>query len=196
MGSNGDDAFVGGAGNDFLAGGSGTDMADYSGASAGATVDLHNHFAFNDGQGGWDYLIDIENITGTAFNDYLSGNAGDNVFKGGAGNDTFVGGAGSDTADYRSASSNIYVNLAGYGVDGQGGTDFLAGIENVTGSAFADTLIGDGNANRIEGAAGNDFMAGNAGADNFVFNAGSGFDTITDFSKTQGDKIVLKQMVT
>ena len=57
---------------------------------------------------------------------------------------------------------------------------------------LGDTLIGDGNNNRIDSAAGNDFIAGNAGADSFAFAAASGLDTVTDFNKAQGDTIQLQ----
>jgi Ca2+-binding RTX toxin-like protein len=41
------------------------------------------------------------------------------------------------------------------------------------------------------GAAGNDTLSGGAGADSFLFAAGSGQDTITDFSVADGDKVRL-----
>ncbi len=42
-------------------------------------------------------------------------------------------------------------------------------VENVTGSAFNDTLIGDGLANVLSGGAGNDTLTGGAGADVFKY---------------------------
>jgi Ca2+-binding RTX toxin-like protein len=191
-GTTGDNVFKGGAGSDILVGLTGNDTTDYSSGATGAIVDLAAQYGV-DGLGGTDFLVAIENVIGSAFNDYINGSSADNTFRGGAGNDTFVGGAGIDTADYSSATAAATVNLAGaFANDGQGGIDFLVGIDNIIGSALADTLVGDGNANRIDGAAGNDFIAGNAGADSFAFNAGSGFDIVTDFSKLQGDKINLQ----
>jgi serralysin len=74
------------------------------------------------------------------------------------------------------------------------GTDTLATIEHLTGSAFSDTLTGSTGANRIAGGAGNDTinggtgndtLAGGVGADSFVFNSSLGasnVDSIFDFS--------------
>jgi Ca2+-binding RTX toxin-like protein len=65
---------------------------------------------------------------------------------------------------------------------GDASGDTYLGIENLLGSAFADTLRGDANANVIEGGAGNDTLTGNAGNDTFVFHSGFGFDSISDFA--------------
>ena len=65
------------------------------------------------------------------------------------------------------------------------GTDTLSGFENLTGSAFKDTLTANGLANRIDGAAGNDTINGGAGndtlqggADNDVLVGGAGADAL------------------
>ena len=47
------------------------------------------------------------------------------------------------------------------GGDAEG--DTLSGIENITGSAQADTLTGDGNANTLDGDGGDDTLIGGAG---------------------------------
>jgi len=60
--------------------------------------------------------------------------------------------------------------------------DTLAGIENLTGSAFDDLLTGDNGANRLDGGSGgDDSLQGSGGADVFVFSAGFGEDTVGDF---------------
>jgi len=61
-------------------------------------------------------------------------------------------------------------------------TDTLTGIENLIGTAMADSLTGDGNANMLSGGAGNDVLDGGAGDDRYLFNLGGGQDTITDVS--------------
>ena len=178
-GTTGDNLFRGGAGNDILVGLAGRDTADYSGASSAAIVDLTSQYGV-DGLGGTDFLVSIENVNGSSFNDYLSGSASDNIFAGGAGSDTFVGGAGSDTVSYGSSTSAITVNLTGsFALDGMGGTDFMVGVENVSGSFFADILIGDSNGNLLDGGDGNDLFRGGAGFDQFY--GGAGFDT-ADYS--------------
>ena len=49
--------------------------------------------------------------------------------------------------------------------DGQGWADYLNSIENVVGSAFNDTLIGDGSDNVFKGGAGFDQFYGGSGVD-------------------------------
>lgn len=56
----------------------------------------------------------------------------------------------------------------------------LHGIENITGSAFADTIIGNGGDNVINALAGNDYVYYTGGFD--TINGGTGTNTI-DFSK-------------
>ena len=61
------------------------------------------------------------------------------------------------------------VNLAtnvNAGGDAQG--DSLSGIENLIGSAHADTLTGDGNDNTLDGGAGTDTMTGGLGNDTYM----------------------------
>ncbi|WP_338847347.1 hypothetical protein V8J88_01350 [Massilia sp. W12] len=65
-------------------------------------------------------------------------------------------------------------------------------IENVCGSAFGDTLVGNSTANKLEGMDGNDTLIGEGGADVYSFSAASGQDVISDFNRAQGDKIWLK----
>ncbi|MDX2213900.1 MAG: Calx-beta domain-containing protein [Oculatellaceae cyanobacterium bins.114] len=61
--------------------------------------------------------------------------------------------------------------------------DTLINIENIIGSPFQDTLVGNASVNSIEGGAGSDLLTGGAGADTFVYQqANHGGDTITDFS--------------
>lgn len=49
-------------------------------------------------------VSNVNNITGTAFNDKLTGNSNANVIEGGNGKDTLAGGGGADTFSYKSAS--------------------------------------------------------------------------------------------
>ncbi len=206
QGGGGDDVLVGGAGNDILDGGGGNDTAVYSDASAGVTVDLSLTGAQNTGGSGTDTLISVENLIGSAFADSLTGDAGANRLDGGDGNDalygglgddrlaggdgddTLNGGADADTADYSAAISAVMVNLSVAGPQNTGGagSDTLISIENLIGSAFADTLTGDAGANYLQGGGGNDALQGGAGDDllegglgNDSFTGGDGFDTVT-----------------
>src|SRR5262249_12445573 len=118
-------------------------------------------------------------IRGLGGNDTLSGLAGEDFLDGGPGNDTLDGGTGSDTASYASATRGVTVSLAVTGPQDTGGAgvDTLVSIENLTGSAFDDTLIGNAGDNALRGGAGNDILIGGAGAD--AFDGGDGFDLVS-----------------
>jgi serralysin len=64
--------------------------------------------------------------------------------------------------------------------DGDGGSDTLASIENVTGSAFNDTLIGDASANILSGGNGIDRLNGRDGDDIMRGGGGNDIYTVTD----------------
>lgn len=96
-GGAGNDLLVGGSGNDYLDGGSGTDTAGYQDATAGVNVNLGITGQQNTGGAGLDTLVNMENLTGSNFNDTLTGNSGANVLSGLAGNDTLIGAGGNDT---------------------------------------------------------------------------------------------------
>ena len=121
----------GGSGNDSLSGGSndtffGNDGNDYLSTGSGN-----------------DYL------SGGPGNDYLSSGDGADTLDGGGGDDTLDGGPGTDTASYASATGHVTVSLSIFGPQNAfgDGVDTLVGIENLTGSTFADTLNGDANPN-------------------------------------------------
>jgi len=135
-----------------------------------------------------------DQIYGNEGNDSISGSSGDDSLYGGAGNDTLDGGPGLDRALYIDATGPVTVNLALGTASGAGvGSDTLISIENVTGSSYADTLIGDANINTLYGGLGNDTLTGGAGVDAFTLwgnVADTSVDTITDFTAgTEGDNI-------
>jgi aromatic ring hydroxylase-like protein/hemolysin type calcium-binding protein len=129
------------------------------------------------GDAAGDTLAAIESLAGSAFGDTLigdgdananalTGNAGDDLLVGGSEGDQLRGGAGRDTAVYSAAAAALVVSLAagtGSGSDAQG--DTLIGVENIVGSAFADTLTGDANANILTGGGAADRLDGGAGSD-------------------------------
>ena len=114
---------------------------------------------------------------GMAGDDILVGGAGPDFLSGGAGFDTLQGGAGTDTAGYSEAAAGVFVTLDGAMPmatnDGDGGTDILIGIENLTGSAFNDVLIGEGGANVLTGGLGSDVLIGLAGNDTLIGGTGA-----------------------
>ena len=201
LGGDGNDLLWGDAGADVINGGAGNDWAYYSTSSAGVNVHLIN----NVGTGGdaeGDTWISIERVYGSSFrdvivgsneinylrgangDDVLSGQNGDDVLQGDAGADTLFGGAGRDWATYVSSTQALTISLADSSLNtGEAIGDTYNSIENLQGTAFNDTLYGDGNSNIIRGNDGddmlfgggaNDFLRGDLGAD--VLNGGAGND--------------------
>ncbi|MEJ2035477.1 MAG: calcium-binding protein, partial [Maritimibacter sp.] len=128
--------------------------------------------------------VDIINDTDTGHvldggigDDIIHGNGGNDTLIGGAGADVLDGGAGHDTASYQSSAAGVTVDLAtGTGSGGDAAGDTFSGIENLTGSDFADTLTGDAGSNTLIGGAGNDTLNGGAGDD--WLQGGAGGDTL------------------
>jgi Ca2+-binding RTX toxin-like protein len=181
IGGNGDDFLSGSGGATSFIGGDGVDTANFGWYSTGVTVDLVA------GTGGTnDHLTGIENVWGTNSADVLIGDgaanaltgwAGDDVLFGGGGADHLDGGDGIDTADY---DPDLSHNTVGVTVDLAAGTasggnaqgDVLVGIENLAGTAYADTLTGDAGANSLWGRDGNDVLHGGGGDDTLAGGAG------------------------
>ena len=175
MGGAGSDTLIGGPGADELNGQSGLDTAAYTGSDAAVTVNLSDGTA-SGGDAEGDSLTSIENLTGSAHDDTLTGDAGPNVLDGRAGADTLAGGDGADTASYAASDAAVTIDLsAGTNTGGHAAGDTLTGIENLSGSRYADALTGDAGPNRLDGGAGNDRLEGRAGADALV--GGTGLDT-------------------
>ena len=136
-----------------------------------------------------------DQLYGLAGHDWLLGGEGNDVLIGGAGADVLVGGVGLDTASYATAASGVYASLFNSNSNvGDAAFDTYSGIENLTGSAFLDILIGDNQANALSGGAGHDVLVGVGGddvligddgndalagwADNDVLRGGLGADTL------------------
>jgi hypothetical protein len=184
------ESFRGNAGSDTINGNNGkfggqdgiTDRADYANNSAAQaiTVNLATGVV-NDGRGGTDTLIDIDQVFGGAGNDTFVGNQLNNQFDGGRGNDKLDGGEGSDEARYQQSTAGVIVNLSAGSIlvngitvaartanDGMGGTDTLTSIEQARGSDFDDHLRGSDDLavkEHFTGDAGNDVIDGGAGID-------------------------------
>ncbi|AFZ01222.1 M10 family metallopeptidase C-terminal domain-containing protein [Calothrix sp. PCC 6303] len=198
-GRGGNDQLNGGEGNDIIDGGADIDTARYDSSPNSVIVNIEESQSYSntaypldleptfniaagtafDGFGNTDTLRNLENITGSNYDDVLIGNALRNTLNGLAGNDLLIGnggddildgGDGIDTVSYRRSfnSSNIGVSVdlsQNFAFDGINGLDTLNNIENVIGSQFADRLIGDSNANTILGGDGNDIIEGKEGSD-------------------------------
>ncbi|MCC0807828.1 hypothetical protein FPV16_16595 [Methylobacterium sp. W2] len=213
-GNGGADRLEGGAGADRIDGGDGIDTASYAGSSAGVYIDLSlGKVLYGDANN--DTLVSIENLEGSGYDDNLVGDAAANTLSGLAGNDTLSGGGGADFlgggdgndiltggagADYMTAgdgvdwayysdsSAGVTVDISAGKVAGIGGSaegDALVDFENILGSAFDDKLFGNGLANILSGAAGNDALYGYDGDDTLLGGAGAdrldggaGFDVL------------------
>jgi len=152
FGFNGNDSLTGTAGDDFISGGH--NLNTLVGGGGNDTL-----------VGGWD-------------GDSMVGGTGDDSFRPGLGADTIIGGADADTVDYSySTAGLVSVNLVTGGVFNHAAGDTYSGIENVTGTAYADIIVGD---------TGNNVLTGGAGADSLV--GGDGNDTI--FGGDQTDTII------
>jgi len=187
----GDDTLMGGPGADQLQGQGGVDTASYAGAAGGVFVRLWSGEGLS-GEAAGDVLTGIENLRGSDHADTLvgdgganelSGGAGDDALWTGAGDDTLSGGQGADqlqgqggvdTASYAGAAGGVFVRLwSGEGLSGEAAGDVLTGIENLRGSAHADTLVGDDGANMLQGGAGADQLWGGEGDDTLMGGAGA-----------------------
>ena len=138
-GNSGANVLVGGAGADTLDGGGGVDTASYASSGAGVAVSLALGTGFG-GDAEGDHLSNIENLTGSNYNDTLEGNAGNNVLAGGVGIDTVSYANATSGANSQGVTVNLALTTAQNTI--RAGTDTLSGFENLTGSQFNDTLTG------------------------------------------------------
>ena len=204
-GGTGNDTLIGGTGNDTLSGGLGNDSLDGGGQAgdtvdyayvtgSGVTVTLNGAIASTATIAAGvdvDRLVNIENLIGTAQADSVTGDALANSLSGAAGNDTLIGGLGNDTLDGGAGLDTVdysYVTAGGLVVTLNGSTaafaragqaidtDQLVNIENIIGTAQADSITGDALDNFLSGAAGNDLLSGAAGND--TLDGGAGNDTM------------------
>ena len=145
----GNDQITGGYGNDILRGEGGNDT-------------------INAGYGN-------DSIYGGTGDDILKGDGGNDFIQGGSGVNDIDGGAGTDTVSYEDLGAGVDANLATGQTTGAA-TDTLTSIENLIGTAYADTLTGDAGANDIHGLDGADTIDGMGGADRIF--AGDGDDRV------------------
>ncbi len=187
-GGNGDDLLYGGTGPDLIWGGPGADTG-YGDAGS-------DHVG---GGGGPDRLFggivdDIvrggsgdDLLVGGHGGDGLVGGEGADWMRGGANRDGFFGGEGYDTASFLTSTptnspggrGGVVVDLKRKLASGEGSREFVRRIEGVVGSPFADTLIGNGDPNVLDGGLGDDILRGGGGSD--TSRGGPGSDRCSQF---------------
>jgi Ca2+-binding RTX toxin-like protein len=167
-GEGGEDRIYGGRGNDTLDGGEGNDTID--GELGDDTLK---------GEGGSDHLIG-----GHGSDELFGGGGNEDVLRGDIGFDRLDGGPGErDIASFADASEAVTVDLATGYAHGDGRDTVGPGIEDAVGSAFGDTLIGDGGPNRLDGGGGYDTLDGGGGEDQLL--GGAGGASCSDASLTE-----------
>ena len=217
-GGEGDDVLEGGVGADTLAGGAGDDKVLYDSAGEGVKVDLSNTerqadfdgthgFTANTNEAVGDTITDVEDVVGSAHNDWLTGDGedndlhggggndrleggvgadrleggeGDDVLEGGVGADTLAGGAGDDKVLYENAGEGVKVDLSNTGT--QADFDGTHGFTANTNEAVGDTLT---DVEDVVGSDHNDWLTGDnedndlqGGAGSDRLEGGVGADTL------------------
>ncbi|MEQ9641882.1 MAG: S8 family serine peptidase [Alphaproteobacteria bacterium] len=118
----------------------------------------------------------IEHAVAGDGDDMLTGNDGANWLLGGAGDDTLAGGAGGDTLDGGDGRDAVQLGATSGAVadlrTGVAEGNRLVAVEDLLGGDFGDWLVGDGDANRLDGFAGADTLIGAAGDDELAGGAG------------------------
>ncbi|WP_162628405.1 type I secretion C-terminal target domain-containing protein, partial [Aeromonas veronii] len=197
----GSDRIDGGAGDDILFG----DAVRFTGISgegyaaikqyvsgklgAGSVTDAQVHSYITDHASEFDQSSTNDKgdtLLGGDGNDILFGQGGDDFLFGGAGNDILFGGSGNDTLYGESGNDTLY---------GGSGNDTLYG------GSGNDTLYGGSGNDTLFGGIGDDILKGDDGSDTFIWRKGDTEagkvtkDYIDDFSKSQGDKLDLSDLL-
>ena len=174
------DVLTGGDGNDTISGLGGSDqLAGGGGADTFLFAAAHGSDTITD----FDDLADIISLDGVGdASDVTVANDGSDVrVTWSGGTITLAGETHSDitAADFGLATGAVSRDLTGTENDdtltGGGGADTISGLGG------GDELSGGGGADRLIGGPSNDRLTGGGGADTFVFLAGHGNDTISDF---------------
>ncbi|WP_020654612.1 calcium-binding protein [Massilia niastensis] len=137
-------------------------------------------------------------------NDTVTGSDWDDTLTGSKGSDVLDGGKGIDVLSFRGFGEAVTVNLASGQAVTTTGTSKLSNIEDVEGTASADTLTGNAGDNSFQGFGGNDRINGGAGIDSSLYfdassavnvnlgtgvvTGGSGSDTLTSIERVVGSR--------
>ena len=210
-GEEGDDSIYGGDNNDTLTGGGGNDTIE--GGSGADRIEGGAGNDTLEGGSGADTIkgeADDDTIDGGSGNDTIEGGAGNDIIKGGRGHDTIRagdgndiveggpggddmdGGAGNDTLSYEGSTfQGVVVELSATAINYSGDAwqdnqnrDVVRNFENLIGSRFVDSLIGNDQNNVIKGGAAGDTIDGKGGNDTASY-AGSSAAVQVDLSSSR-----------
>ena len=138
-------------------GGLGVDSLWFYPNQTGVVVDLANGWAENNITGERTQAVGFENVTGSAYNDYIYGDTGNNDLNGYLGDDVLRSAGGNDTVDGSNGMDQVF---------GGDGNDY------VHGGTGDDLVSGDAGSDNVSGGDGNDKVYGGSGID--VLSGGDG----------------------
>lgn len=123
-------------------------------------------------------------VGGSAF-DNINGNMGNDTCSGQDGDDWVVGGKNDDWLSGDAGDDIVYGNMGDDFCQGGEGNDILRGGQD------QDVLIGGAGADWLSGDRGSDTLTGGAGADVFHTFGDAGLDRVLDFSRAEGDRVMV-----
>jgi hypothetical protein len=164
----------------------GGDELSYVNSAAGVSVDLAVTGPQETGGAGRDAVSGFEILDGSGHDDVLRGRdgpvdvlhgrGGADLLEGRGGADTIHGDIGApdndpDTISFEGAAGGVTIDLAGTTTSGAE-ADHFEDIQNVVGSAHADTITGDDEANTLDGRGGQDALSAMGGSDALLIRDG------------------------
>ena len=199
-GGSGDDYLDGGSGDDTLAGAGGADVLfggegnDALHGDSADTAPADQGDDYMDGGEGNDTLVGYggnDELYGgdgndTLWGDGIAGAAGNDYLDGGAGNDQLYGGAGSDRLYGGDGDDRLLGEDGNDLLDGGEGNDVLyagIGADTLFGGGGNDQLFGEAGDDYLDGGPGDDLLQGGPGSDTYLYQRGSGNDTIRDYDE-------------
>lgn len=199
-GGSGDDYLDGGSGDDTLAGAGGADVLfggegnDALHGDSADTAPADQGDDYMDGGEGNDTLVGYggnDELYGgdgndTLWGDGIAGAAGNDYLDGGAGNDQLYGGAGSDRLYGGDGDDRLLGEDGNDLLDGGEGNDVLyagVGADTLFGGGGNDQLFGEAGDDYLDGGPGDDLLQGGPGSDTYLYQRGSGNDTIRDYDE-------------